>query len=652
MRLRTSWFNGALFKKNCTRFWPIWAGYALLWIFLMPMQLLSQLRQEDTISSYFADVSVLRYFGAIVPAVLIAAILAAMAVFSYLYNSRSTGMLHTLPVRREELFLTNYLSGLAFLAGPVALVFFLTLGAEAIAGYVNAGALCMWLVIHLLVIFFFYSFAVFCAMFTGNIVALPVFYGILNGLATVLYFVVHGLLQQFLYGYDSIDWLEKAATWLTPAAQYWGDFFVNITYADDNITVLSAQFVGLGTALIYAGVGLLLAVAALLIYRRRALETAGDVVSVPWVRPIFKYGVGACAALVGGMVLYSWFGYNLMGESIWGVLVWLLPCGAVGYFGAQMLLDKSFRVFSKWKGCLILLAGLGLSMGLIYLDPIGFGRWVPDPQQLVGVTINTSAAPYDEGRWDSTYTAPQELALAAKLQQAIIGQRGQVAELRKLEQEQLRQGSYQSNGFLTSSVNLSYELADGRTIHRHFDYLVNEALLGDPSSPAAQLTTLLNLPGQEKRYEFPVSDKVKLVDISFPVFDQATGEEISISVPKEGLEEVYAAVRSDLAAGRLGIRYLIDTEERMNNCYYNDLTLAFYSPEGATALYPDVPVAELKQTGRWRQKETSVQVTLQATATDTLAALHRLGLLDDEHTLTTYGDYQLWQQSENAKYSD
>ena len=40
---------------------------------------------------------------------------------------------------------------------------------------------------------------------------------------------------------------------------------------------------------------------ALLLYRRRALETAGDAVAVPWLRPVFKYfmALGGALALAG-----------------------------------------------------------------------------------------------------------------------------------------------------------------------------------------------------------------------------------------------------------------------------------------------------------------------------------------------------------------
>ena len=48
-------------------------------------------------------------------------------------------------------------------------------------------ALMAWLLAQSGVCLFFFSFAAFCAMFTGHILALPAFYGILNVLAGVIY---------------------------------------------------------------------------------------------------------------------------------------------------------------------------------------------------------------------------------------------------------------------------------------------------------------------------------------------------------------------------------------------------------------------------------------------------------------------------------
>ena len=56
-----------------------------------------------------------------VPAIsLVYTALCALAVWSYLYSARSVGMMHTLPIRREGIFLTNFLSGFSMALIPYA----------------------------------------------------------------------------------------------------------------------------------------------------------------------------------------------------------------------------------------------------------------------------------------------------------------------------------------------------------------------------------------------------------------------------------------------------------------------------------------------------------------------------------------------------
>lgn len=43
MQSATSFFNRALFRKNLQRFWPLWLGYVLIWLLLLPLPLLNGL---------------------------------------------------------------------------------------------------------------------------------------------------------------------------------------------------------------------------------------------------------------------------------------------------------------------------------------------------------------------------------------------------------------------------------------------------------------------------------------------------------------------------------------------------------------------------------------------------------------------------------
>ena len=104
MRSATSYFNFTLLRKNFARFWPIWSLYGLFWLAVLPLNILSNRIHWD---GGMARSLPLNYLdggpSAAVALTALFGLLCAMAVFSYLYASRSVGMLHALPLRRDQL---------------------------------------------------------------------------------------------------------------------------------------------------------------------------------------------------------------------------------------------------------------------------------------------------------------------------------------------------------------------------------------------------------------------------------------------------------------------------------------------------------------------------------------------------------------------
>ena len=128
MRSVTSCFNSTLYRKTMARFWPMWALYSVLWLFICPLLLLNEYFDTLRYSTLEGAQTALTRMARELPQLLqpgvwlscLAGVLAAMAVFGYLYNNRSAAMIHGLPMRRDALFFTQYLAGLSFLLLPLA----------------------------------------------------------------------------------------------------------------------------------------------------------------------------------------------------------------------------------------------------------------------------------------------------------------------------------------------------------------------------------------------------------------------------------------------------------------------------------------------------------------------------------------------------
>lgn len=633
-------FYFPLFRKNITRFWPIWGIYLAIWLFLMPLHFLSDGYQSwmplDLLSpGLFLAIS----FG----------VLSAMGVFSFLYNTRSVQLLHALPVRREGLFLTNYLSGLTFLLVPNGLIFLLSL---LTGGIREVYPLVLWLVAQSLICLLFYSFAVFCAMFTGNLVALPIFYGILNVFATGLLFLITTLLREFLFGFSGATSLDSLVSWLTPSvnlAQRMGYNQINGVYILE----------GLPAVLIYGLAGLVLAVASLFIYRLRRLESAGDLVSIRWVRPVFKYGVAFCSAVALGTFLYYSF-RTLLPRGTWGILIPLLLCGLVGYFCADMLLKKNFRIFATaWKGALGFAVVLLVVFSVANMDLFGFNT-APSQDAVVSVQVTgLNTRPDDSGHYlDLTFTDTASIETILKLHNTIAASkdsiRGEIAAdngdyALRWRNETLSDGTSRDvNYFDTTYVYFTYTLTNGHILRRSYHIPIHAEKLEEAGSLESILNELLNRPEHVEALYWDasnISENARLVDITLDVYAETGYTDVSVG-NEEARTALLAAVKADMAAGRIGTRYLLDTAQRYENCYYNDLVFSFYEPPASPNKAPSSQVISSGTSDQTvsEGRDWTVRVTLQKTATETLKVLAELGY-SSEGQLVTWSERQQWENT-------
>ena len=106
-----------------------------------------------------------------------------MALFSYLFSAKSANLIHALPVTRKELYFTNVLSGFTFLFIPQLITFMVTVVVCLANGITQVEYVGLWLVSVMGIGFFLFSLVCLCAMFTGQLFALPVYFLVGNFLS-------------------------------------------------------------------------------------------------------------------------------------------------------------------------------------------------------------------------------------------------------------------------------------------------------------------------------------------------------------------------------------------------------------------------------------------------------------------------------------
>lgn len=523
MRSKTSCFNGTLFRKNLSRYWPLW-GLASFGGAMFPLAMLLELLHNgfrfwsplETRQAYYTVLS----YG--VPVIsIVYAILCAMAVWNYLYNARSVGMMHTLPIRREGLFVTNVLSGLTMMAIPYAVTgVLLVLVTMLFGGFEPVGVLVTILGVMGESLFFF-GLATFCAFIVGNVFMLPALYGLLNFIAVLTDFMVNLLAQGFCFGLNSS--YSGTVEWLSPVVYLVQKISPNSTYETQWVTdrlggqryetsVLTSVTLENGWLIAaYAAAGAALLGLAWLLYRRRRSESAGDVVAVGWMKPVFRYGCAAYAAILGGRLLYALLWDSFQSGRYFTVLPMILCMiagGAIGYYAASMLLAKTPRVFkTTWKGMLAVALGCAALCGAMKCDLFGVVRRVPAPDSVKLVNVYAAGSNY--------YLTPgKDDALIEKvrtLHQTIIDDKDYImstAEGRSVYME-TEEGSYtigapaseivstSVSSFANTSVRFTYTLNSGLKVERRYNLYLTQNRMDQEDTYDHLLDQLIN--SQEMR---------------------------------------------------------------------------------------------------------------------------------------------------------
>ena len=628
MRSKTSCFNSTLFKKNLSRYWPLW-GLASFGGAMFPPALLGNLLHDgvqllsplETRQAYYTVLS----YG--VPVIsIVYAILCAMAVWSYLYNARSVGLMHTLPIRREGLFLTNLLSGLVMMAIPYAVTgVLIVLVSFLYGGFEPVGVLVTILGVAGESIFFF-GLATFCAFIVGNVFMLPALYALFNFLAVLTDFTVNLLAQGFCFGiYSSYS---GTVEWLSPVVYLMQKISPNSTYETQWVTdrlggqryetsVPTSVTLENGWLIaVYAAVGVVLMVLAWLMYRRRRSESAGDVVAVGWMKPVFRYGCAAYSAILGGRLLYALFWESFQNGLYFTVLPMILCMivgGAVGYYAASMLLAKTLRVFrSTWKGMLAVALGCIALCAAMKFDVFGVVRRVPAADSVKQVNLYAA---------DSNYylTPGQDDALIEKvraLHQAIISDKDYALTAASAVSEACTDREVL---YAYTTVRFTYTLNSGLKVERQYDLYLTRDRMAQDGTYDNLLDRLINSPEMRQK-------RIRRQDGNFRLdtawINTRTG---GTDLNSREVETILSAVARDAENGNWGV---YDWFNSQDDADHYDMTVHIgYQMEN--------------------HRYDSIDISVREGMAETIQALKELGLITDEDLVLNRDAYP-WQYSNDG----
>jgi len=636
MRSKISFFNGTLFRKNLTRFWPLWGGASFLGA-LFPLALWLNISRGDS----FYQRDPLEYTSAyysilteIVPIVcLLYAILCAMAVWSYLYNARSVGMLHTLPVRREGLFAVNFLSGMAMMLIPYAVTGALCVLVSVLYGNFEPAGLFTTILGVLGLSFFYFASATCVAFVTGNLFALPVLYFLLHFLAAALEWILTELASCFLVGVDAF--YTGALDILSPTIHFLRHLGVDRTYeeverisssgyhyTDSVLTAVRLEnFWIIG---VYALVGAALAAAALVLYRRRRSESAGDVVAVGWMKPLFRYGVAAMAALVGGRALYALFWEDSFQNGNYAEALPMAVCmavaGVIGYYIASMLLAKSLKVFrGSWIGAGAVLVACAALCAVLRFDLLGIESRVPEAGTFTEVRLYVAENSY-------TLCTGEDDALLSDVQAL---HRAVIHETERLRDTDWRHETAEDGKLLYARtyMTLTYILENGREVHRSYLLPLTKERMAQEGTYEQLLDQLVNQKDmKEKRLHLHDSRYTASGGTIWRYTPGGAGDE-GFDLSSREAKAILEAIGQDVQNGNWGDVTWFDSDR--DSAYALELSLYFdRREENSRGPFSD-----------------QIGITVRPQMDHTLDCLDALGLID-RNELYTWGQLDAYNGAE------
>ena len=404
-----TFFNKAVYKRTLSRFWILGAAYAVALCFLTIMCGRFFYNSEAAEAAEYVSYSILSNLTRReIVAAAIAAVVMAIAVYAWMFRKTSAAYIAALPVTREALLISGMLAALTILILPCLFSMLVSLLLYGGAGPVYVSSLLCSTAAVVLMNIAFFGLASFCTVFTGNAAVLPALY------AAALYgfvgieAVIRYIAEFLLFGVRGTGW-ELAV--LSPVYYFSNNYVGSYSYA-------------LPLTAIYAVAGVILAGLAVIFFRHRRMEAAGEVVAVPVLRPIFRWGLAAAVSLgMAVLTLKTVFGVGSYAAGNGGtpgkvaiLLLAMLFGAAVGWFGAEALMRKTLRVFDRhWKGLGVFCALLcSLVIGGEF-DVFGVERYQPDADEI------GYAAVYGWGEYIPTrIMQPENLEALLSLQKDII----------------------------------------------------------------------------------------------------------------------------------------------------------------------------------------------------------------------------------------
>ena len=437
---KTSLFNKGIYKSTVRRYaWGSVLYFIMLFIFTGMLILLNE--DPQNLRNYYSGRGQSTLLGSeymIIPMLMSIAVptIAGLLIFRFIHSRKTSVFVHSLPVKRSANYISSVLAGLTLMAIPVILngAILMIMSAAAYSLHFTIGDCITWILLNLFSIFAMFSCVCFVASITGNSFGMIGLNVLFHSVGLILAAAFTMVCEVFLYGFAGEGMLLDRVfnnifiTRIPTIMTGWG-------YAREEIVTGYVLDI-----VIFLAASIVLYIVSGILYNKRRMETAEDVAGYTCLNYIFKHLV----TFIGAIGAFAVFCFSIYDNPI---MLWLmvLVISAVIYFGSEMLLKKTLRVWNSYKGYIgFLIAFAAIMCVFAFTGFFGFETSVPDIGEVDLVAV------YEFYRYDKPYLTDEEV----------------ISKAIRIHNEMLEEKSVVAKRSYGTRIHVEYKLENGKIIHR------------------------------------------------------------------------------------------------------------------------------------------------------------------------------------------
>lgn len=374
------------FKK---RLWLIAVGFLLL-LLIRPVFLLMSLERlrayQTPIYKDMVDY-LLNFFSATKAMEMIVIVLFAFFLgtsgYLYLFSRSKTDFYHSLPIKREKLFMVFYVNGLLIYLTLYLLSQIICMVIVTAQGFMT-GELIVQMINTLLVqsiyFLFYYHTVILAVMLTGNLLVAIAGSGVLILYIPLLLQTIEGYYSQsfksyYTTSYTSFPGVKVAGISAITSYLRYCDLFYNkqIKNEKEMFMLLLSAFI----------ISVLLLILSIWLYQKRPSEAAEKAMAFKKTETGIRIFIVILVSMLGGILFHSfensgqfWFWFGLIFTGI------LVHCVI------EVIYSFEFKAISRHKLQLVMCLATASAVSLCFnLDVFGFDSYLPNEDKVASVAV-------------------------------------------------------------------------------------------------------------------------------------------------------------------------------------------------------------------------------------------------------------------------